>query len=190
MLKGVLWLCEFIEKEKCIATAIVGLAGALLGAIVSGILAHYREKGTRENALKLKKLEIEGQREQKWFDDRKDAYADLIKVTSVINTDNYLTGDLSQALARVQMVSNSSMTTNIASGLVEAAWLARRRANEVRKQGKKIPEDQEARTLIDQSREAHAAFVAAVRTELYGAPFDMIYGRWVTGKEGQIPLEE
>jgi hypothetical protein len=82
------------------------------------------------------------------------------------------------------------MTTDIANGLVAAARLARKRANEVRKQDKKISEDEQARTLIDQSREAHAAFLAAVRTELYGAPFDEIYSRWVTEKEGQLPLEE
>jgi hypothetical protein len=163
---------EGIEKEKSMVTAIVGVLGTLLGAIVAGVFSHYREKGNRENAVKLKELEIKGQREQAWFDDRKDAYADLVNKTSVINTDKYLIDDLSQALARVQMVSNSQTTTDKAEKLFYAARQARKRTNEVRKQNRKMSEDLEARTLIDQSRPAHAAFVAAVRNELYDIPLD------------------
>ena len=171
-------------------TAIVGVVGVLLGALLQGVLAHFRDKGNHEHALKLKKLEFEGQRDQKWFDDRKEAYADLAKVTSVINTEKYVIGDLTEALAMVQMVSNSSRTTSIANGLVTAARLASKGANEVRKQGKKISEDQEVRTLINRSREAHAAFLAAVKTELYDAPFDEAYDHWVTGKESEPPVLE
>src|SRR5215203_3710057 len=95
-----------------------------------------------------------------------------------------------QALARVQMVSNSSMTTDIANGLVNAARLASKRSNEIQKQGKKISEDYEVRALREQSREAHAAFLAAVKTELYGSPFDKAHGRWVTGNESEPPMLE
>ena len=176
--------------DPALIGALIGVGGTLVGVMATGFFAHYREKANRDHALKLKKLELEEQREQKWFDDRKEAYAELARVTSVIQTEKYVIGDLMQALARVQMVSNSSMTTDIANGLVNAARLASKRSNEIQKQGKKISEDEEVRALIEQSREAHAAFVAAVKTELYGAPFDKAYGRWVTGNESEPPMLE
>ena len=179
--------------DPALIGALMGVGGTLVGVAATGFFAHYREKANREHALKLKKLELEGQRGQKWFDDQKEAYANLARVTSVINVEKYLITDLMEALARVQMVSNSSMTTDIANGLVTAARQARKRSNEITKQGMKISEDEEARALIEQSREAHAAFLAAVRTELYGAAFDEAYSQWSMGKgkEGKTPqLEE
>ena len=40
-------------KGDHMMTAIIGVAGVLLGTLVTGVLAHYREKSNRENALKL-----------------------------------------------------------------------------------------------------------------------------------------
>ena len=177
--------------DPALIGALIGVGGTLVGVIATGYFSHSREKANRKHAVELKKLELEGQREQKWFDDRKEAYADLARVTSVIQTEKYVIGDVMQALARVQMVSNSTMTTEIANGLVNAWRLASKRSNEIRKQGKEIKEDEETRELIKQSKEGHAAFLAAARAELYGAPFDKGYGQWAIGLEGQPPqLEE
>ncbi len=172
------------------AAAIIGAVVALSGVVVTGILAHYREKGNRENAVKLKELEIEGQRQQKRFDERKEAYAELVAVTSTISKDKYVIDDLALAFAKVKMVSDSTLTTSIAEALVLAAQRARKKANEVREEGRDPSKDEWTRLFVDEHREAHSAFIAAVRTELYGAPFDKIYGRWVPEKEVGAPLEE
>ena len=62
--------------------ALIGVLGTLLGVLAAGVLSHIREKANRDHALKLKKVELEGQREQKWLDDRKEAYADLAVLSS------------------------------------------------------------------------------------------------------------
>lgn len=150
------------------ATAFVGLAGVLLGSFITSIFAHYREKGNRKNALELKNLEIAGQYNQKWFEDRKEAYAELIDITSTMQTEKYSVTDLSQALATVRLVSNSSYTLGVADELVNAAKRARKRSREVTKQNKEVGEDQEARQLIEAARARHTDFTNAAKAELYG----------------------
>ena len=164
-------------------TAIIGVAGVLLGTLVTGLLAHSREKSNRENALKLKELEIEAHKQEKQLDDRKAAYAELIQVTSTVNPEIYEIADLAQAHARVQMVCNSSLTTTIANDLYIAAEATRKRASEVKKRGKDPAKDDETNRLIAENREKHGAFIVAISTELYGVPFDRVYGTWVTDKE-------
>lgn len=148
--------------------ASIGLAGILLGSIITGIFAHFREKGNRKNALELKKLEIVGQYNQKWFEDRKEAYANLINATSTIPTEEYLVTDLSQALATVRLVSSSPHKIGVADDLVNAAKRARRRAREVTEQYEKVEEDPQTIRLIDAARARHEDFTRAAKTELYG----------------------
>ncbi len=127
-----------------------------------------REKGNRKNALELKKLEIAGQYNQKWFEDRREAYARLLNITSTISTKEYLLTDLYQALATVRLVSNSSYTIGAADDLVNAAKRARKHSREVTQQDKEVAEDPQARKLIDAARARHDDFTRAAKVDLYG----------------------
>ncbi len=66
--------------------ALIRLAGAVLGSCITAFFAHFKEKGNRKNALELKKLEIVGQYNQRWFEDRREAHAKLLNVTSTVST--------------------------------------------------------------------------------------------------------
>ena len=90
--------------DPALIGALIGVGGTLVGVIATGFFAHYREKANRDHALKLKKLELEEQREQKWFDDRKEAYAELARVTSVIQTEKYVIGDLQHFAVKLSQV--------------------------------------------------------------------------------------
>lgn len=157
----------------------VGLASAVVGALIAGVAAHYRDKSNREsarelndlenrNAVELKEREVEAQRADRLLESRKEAYAEMIEVTSVIGSEKYEIQDLARALAKVKLVSGSSITVAAAESLYTASRDARKMATDAKKGGKKIVSQPGGVDAIEWARATNGAFIDAAKHELYG----------------------
>lgn len=164
--------------------ALVGLASAVVGALIAGVAAHYRDRSNRESARELKELEnrnaaelkereIEAQRADRLLDSRKEAYAEMIEVTSVIGSEKYEIQDLARALAKVKLVSGSSVTVAAAESLYTASRAARKMAVDAKREGKEVSSLPDTVAAIKWARATNGAFIDAAKHELYGdAPGD------------------
>ena len=155
----------------------VGLASAVVGALIAGVAAHLRDRSNRQsarelkemenrNAVEIKEREIEAQKADRLLDSRKEAYAEIIEVTSVIGSEKYEIQDLARALAKVKLVSGSSVTVAAAESLYAASRDARKMATDARREGKEISSLPDAVTAIKWARATNGAFIDAAKHEL------------------------